>query len=190
MRATGIVRRIDELGRVVIPKEIRRTLRIREGDPLEIYTDHDGEVVLKKYSPIGEIASVAKDYTDALLRTLGNVAIITDRDVVVSASGSPKKELWEKPISSEMESAMHNRQLMRLGEIEGMDGARAGMRLIPVTGEELTTRYVSQIICPIIADGEVVGCVVLMGREGERMGDVETKVVETTANLVGRQMEQ
>ena len=96
MRATGIVRRIDELGRVVIPKEIRRTLRIREGDPLEIYTDHDGEVVLKKYSPIGEIASVAKDYTDALLRTLGHVAIITDRDVVVSASGSPKNELWEK----------------------------------------------------------------------------------------------
>ena len=89
-----------------------------------------------------------------------------------------------------MESAKHNRQLMRLGEIEGMDGALAGMRLIPVTGEELTTRYVSQIICPIIADGEVVGCVVLMGREGERMGDVETKVVETTANLVGRQMEQ
>ena len=140
MRATGIVRRIDELGRVVIPKEIRRTLRIREGDPLEIYTDHDGEVVLKKYSPIGEIASVAKDYTDALLRTLGHVAIITDRDVVVSASGSPKKELWEKPISSEMESAMHNRQLLRLGDIEGMDPARAGMRLIPVTGEGLWPR--------------------------------------------------
>ena len=71
MRATGIVRRIDELGRVVIPKEIRRTLRIREGDPLEIYTDHDGEVVLKKYSPIGEIANIAKDYTDSLYRTLG-----------------------------------------------------------------------------------------------------------------------
>lgn len=189
MRATGIVRRIDELGRVVIPKEIRRTLRIREGDPLEIYTDHDGEVVLKKYSPIGEIASVAKDYTDALLRTLGHVAIITDRDVVVSASGSPKKELWEKPISSEMESAMHNRQLLRLGEIDGAD-ARAGARLIPVTGEELQTRYISQIISPIIADGEVVGCVVLLGREGERMGDVEAKVAETTANLVGRQMEQ
>ena len=189
MRATGIVRRIDELGRVVIPKEIRRTLRIREGDPLEIYTDHDGEVVLKKYSPIGERASVAKDYTDALLRTLGHVAIITDRDVVVSASGSPKKELWEKPISSEMESAMHNRQLLRLGEIDGAD-ARTGVRLIPVTGEELQTRYVSQIISPIIADGEVVGCVVLMGREGEHMGDVEAKVVETTASLVGRQMEQ
>ena len=190
MKATGIVRRIDDLGRVVVPKEIRRVLRIREGDPLEIYTDHDGEVVLKKYSPIGEISGIAKDYTDALLRTLGHVAVITDRDVVVSASGSPKRELWEKAISGEMESAMHNRQMLRLGEIDGLDGARAGMRLIPVTNEELTTHYVSQIICPIIADGEVVGCVVLLGREGERMGDVETKVAETTANLVGRQMEQ
>ena len=87
MRATGIVRRIDELGRVVIPKEIRRTLRIREGDPLEIYTDHDGEVVLKKYSPIGEIANIAKDYTDSLYRTLGHITCICDRDAVVSAHG-------------------------------------------------------------------------------------------------------
>ena len=78
MRATGIVRRIDELGRVVIPKEIRRTLRIREGDPLEIYTDKDGEVILKKYSPIGEISNFAKDYTESLFRSLGHIACITD----------------------------------------------------------------------------------------------------------------
>ena len=122
--------------------------------------------------------------------TIRSALVSWSSQICVSASGSPKKELWEKPISSEMESAMHNRQLLRLGDIEGMDPARAGMRLIPVTGEELTTHYISQIICPIIADGEVVGCVVLMGREGERMGDVETKVVETTASLVGRQMEQ
>ena len=104
MRATGIVRRIDELGRVVIPKEIRRTLRIREGDPLEIYTDHDGEVVLKKYSPIGEIAAIARDYTDSLYRTLGHVALISDRDAVVSASGSAKREYAEKPL---LESFFH-----------------------------------------------------------------------------------
>ena len=91
MRATGIVRRIDELGRVVIPKEIRRTLRIREGDPLEIYTDHDGEVVLKKYSPIGEIAAIARDYTDSLYRSLGHICCICDRDMIVSASGATKK---------------------------------------------------------------------------------------------------
>ena len=101
MKATGIVRRIDDLGRVVIPKEIRRTMRIREGDPLEIYTDHDGEVVLKKYSPIGEIATIAKDYTDSLHRTLGHIVCISDRDAIVSASGAPKREMLEKPLSTE-----------------------------------------------------------------------------------------
>ena len=98
MRATGIVRRIDELGRVVIPKEIRRTLRIREGDPLEIYTDRDGEVILKKYSPIGEMSSFAKDYTESLFRSLGHIAVIVDRYQVVAASGLPRKELGDKPI--------------------------------------------------------------------------------------------
>ena len=111
MRATGIVRRIDELGRVVIPKEIRRTLRIREGDPLEIFTDHDGEVVLKKYSPIGEIAAIAKDYTDSLYRTLGHVTLISDRDAIVSASGSAKKDYMEKALSPEVDQIMQGRQL-------------------------------------------------------------------------------
>ena len=96
MRATGIVRRIDDLGRIVVPKEIRRTLRIREGDPLEIYTDHDGEVVLKKYSPIGEIAAIAKDYTDSLYRTLGHIVLISDRDAIVAVSGASKKDSFER----------------------------------------------------------------------------------------------
>ena len=102
MRATGIVRRIDELGRVVIPKEIRRTLRIREGDPLEIYTDRDGEVILKKYSPIGEMDAFAKDYTESLFRAMGHIACIVDRDQVVAASGVNKKELSDKPISHDL----------------------------------------------------------------------------------------
>ena len=110
MRATGIVRRIDELGRVVIPKEIRRTLRIREGDPLEIYTDRDGEVILKKYSPIGEMSSFAKDYTESLFRSLGHIAVIVDRDQVVAASGLPRKELGDKPISRALETAIASRQ--------------------------------------------------------------------------------
>ena len=110
MKATGIVRRIDELGRVVIPKEIRRTLRIREGDPLEIYTDRDGEVILKKYSPIGEMSSFAKDYTESIFRSLGHIACIVDRDQVVAASGVNKKELWDKPISHDLEQAIASRQ--------------------------------------------------------------------------------
>lgn len=184
MKATGIVRRIDELGRVVIPKEIRRTLRIREGDPLEIYTDHDGEVVLKKYSPIGEISSIAKDYTDSLYRSLGHIACICDRDMVVSASGSPKKELWERPLSPEIESAIQSRQTLHLN-------AAGGARMLPVTTDDVANQYTAQIMVPILADGEVIGALLLLSKEtGVKMSETDLKVAETTAGLVGRQMEQ
>ncbi len=184
VRATGIVRRIDELGRVVIPKEIRRTLRIREGDPLEIYTDKDGEVILKKYSPIGEISNFAKDYTESLFRSLGHIACITDKDMIVSASGVSRKELWEKPISRDLEQAIQSRQVVTANR-------GSGTRLVPVTSEEDAQAYTAQVICPIIADGESIGAVVLLSREpAARMGDTELKVAETTASIVGRQMEQ
>ena len=185
MRATGIVRRIDDLGRVVIPKEIRRTLRIREGDPLEIYTDRDGEVILKKYSPIGEMSSFAKDYTESLFRALGHIAVIVDRDQVVAASGVSRKELWDKPISHDLETAIANRQTMTLNR-------QLGGRTVAVTSDEdAAAAYTAQVISPIIADGEAIGAVLLMSREnGVRMGDTEVKVTETAAGIVGRQMEQ
>ncbi len=185
MRATGIVRRIDDLGRVVIPKEIRRTLRIREGDPLEIYTDRDGEVILKKYSPIGEMSSFAKDYTESLFRSLGHIAVIVDRDQVVAASGVSRKELWDKPISQDLETAIASRQTMALNR-------QQGGRTMAVTNEEdANAAYTAQVISPIIADGEAIGAVLLMSREnGVRMGDTEIKVAETAAGIVGRQMEQ
>ncbi len=185
MRATGIVRRIDELGRVVIPKEIRRTLRIREGDPLEIYTDRDGEVILKKYSPIGEMSAFAKDYTESLFRSLGHIAVITDRDQVVAASGVSRKELWDKPISPDMEQAIASRQTVTLNRA-------GGGRMMPVITDEdaSAAAYTAQVISPIIADGEAIGAVLLMSREnGVRMGDTEMKVAETAAGIVGRQME-
>ena len=184
MRATGIVRRIDELGRVVIPKEIRRTLRIREGDPLEIFTDHDGEVVLKKYSPIGEIAAIARDYTDSLYRTLGHEALISDRDAVVSASGSAKREYAEKPLSPEVDQILQSRRMQVLN-------LSSGARMIPVTGDDRSDQYSAQIIAPILADGEIIGGLILLSREsGVQMSDIDQKVAETTANIVGRQMEQ
>jgi AbrB family transcriptional regulator (stage V sporulation protein T) len=184
MRATGIVRRIDELGRVVIPKEIRRTLRIREGDPLEIFTDHDGEVVLKKYSPIGEIASIAKDYTDSLYRTLGHVALISDRDAVVSSSGAAKREYVEKALSPEVDQILQGRQLTVLN-------LAAGMKPLPVTADDRAENYSAQIVAPILADGEIVGGLILLSREsGLQMTNVDQKVAETTANIIGRQMEQ
>ena len=184
MRATGIVRRIDELGRVVIPKEIRRTLRIREGDPLEIFTDHDGEVVLKKYSPIGEIAAIAKDYTDSLYRTLGHVALISDRDAIVSASGVNKRDYAEKALSPEADAVMQSRTLQVLN-------LASGARMIPVTNDDRPDLYSAQIIAPILADGEIIGSLILLNREsGVQMNDVDRKVAETTAAIVGRQMEQ
>ena len=108
MKATGIVRRIDDLGRVVIPKEIRRTLRIREGDPLEIFTDREGEVILKKYSPIGELSEFAQEYADSLAETLGHIACICDRDVVIAVAGAPKKEFIDKPVSGAVEKLWKN----------------------------------------------------------------------------------
>ena len=184
MRATGIVRRIDELGRVVIPKEIRRTLRIREGDPLEIFTDHDGEVVLKKYSPIGEIATIAKDYTDSLYRTLGHITLISDRDAVVSASGTNKRDYVEKALSPEVDQIMQSRQLQMLN-------LSSGAKMLPVTGDDRADAYSAQIIAPILADGEIIGCLMLLSRDSSvQMNEVDQKVAETTANIVGRQMEQ
>ena len=102
MKATGIVRRIDDLGRVVVPKEIRRTLRIREGDPLEIFTDREGEIILKKYSPIGELSAFAGQYAESLAQTTGCLVCICDMDQVVAAAGSGKKELTDKYISSQL----------------------------------------------------------------------------------------
>ena len=184
MRATGIVRRIDELGRVVIPKEIRRTLRIREGDPLEIFTDHDGEVVLKKYSPIGEISAIAKDYTDSLHRTLGHIALISDRDAIVASSGAGTRDYLEKAISPDVERILENRQTMVLN-------LSAGLRMIPITGDDRSDAYSAQIVVPILADGEIIGGLMLLSREsGTDMTEIDRKVAETTANIVGKQMEQ
>ena len=99
MKATGIVRRIDDLGRVVIPKEIRRTLRLREGTPLEIFTDREGEIIFKKYSPMAELGTFAAQYADALAAGSGHMVCITDRDQVLAVSGGMKKEVRQKGIS-------------------------------------------------------------------------------------------
>lgn len=182
MKATGIVRRIDELGRVVIPKEIRRTLRIREGDPLEIFTDRDGEVILKKYSPIGELSAFAKEYTESLYRALGHIALICDKDQIVSCSGVGRKELQDKAISPELEQVLAARQTYIYSRGMG--------RICPITQGEEENAYTAQVITPILVEGESVGAVMLLSREGDvRMGETEVKVAETAAGFIGRQME-
>ena len=110
MKATGVVRRIDDLGRIVIPKEIRRTLRIKEGDPLEIFTEKDGDIILKKYSPIGELSNFATEYVESLNKITGHISIITDRDTVIAVAGTSKKDLLEQKISTDLEKIFNTRQ--------------------------------------------------------------------------------
>ncbi len=184
MKATGIVRRIDDLGRVVIPKEIRRTMRIREGDPLEIYTDREGEVIFKKYSPMGELSAFAAQYAETLYKTCNLSVLICDRDAVIAAAGVSRKEYQEKSLSEELEKVMEGR---------GMYAWREGSEQFSPTVEK-NTHYVSCAM-PIVSEGDVVGCVASIAEYGaERTreastGEMESKLILTAAGFLGRQME-
>ena len=182
MKATGIVRRIDDLGRVVIPKEIRRTLRIREGDPLEIFTDREGEIILKKYSPIGELGTFAKQYAESLAQVTGLMVCITDRDAVIAAAGGAKKDYMGKPVSQELENAIQERE-----NVQASAGDRRYVRLI----DEETEDCFAETICPIISEGDAIGAVALFSREPKTgKGESEQKLALSAANFLGRQMEQ
>ncbi|KAB2329137.1 stage V sporulation protein T [Bacillus mesophilum] len=177
MKATGIVRRIDDLGRVVIPKEIRRTLRIREGDPLEIFVDRDGEVILKKYSPISELSDFAKEYAEALYDSLGNAVLICDRDTYIAVAGGSKKDYLNKNISDLIEKTLEDRSsvlVTQSGDISIVDGN--------------TESVASYTIGPIVANGDPIGAVVIFAKE-DTLGEVEKKAVETAAGFLARQME-
>ena len=182
MKATGIVRRIDDLGRVVIPKEIRRTLRIREGDPLEIFTDREGGVILKKYSPIGELTDFSKEYAESLQQSIGHIVLIADKDAFISASGAPKKDFLEKKVSNELEKLMEDRKTISL----------VGEKVIPLYGEdEAENKYSCQVVAPIIAEGDAIGAVIILSRQsGDKFSDLEMKLAETAASFLGKQMEQ
>ena len=184
MKATGIVRRIDDLGRVVIPKEIRRTMRIREGDPLEIYTDREGEVIFKKYSPIGELSAFASQYADTLHRTCNLSVIISDRDAVIASAGVSKKEYAEKKLSDSLEGVIESR---------GMYIWREGSDKYSAISDG-GTHYVSCAM-PIISEGDVVGCVASLrelssDKPRDNMNvDIESKLIMTAAGFLGKQME-
>ncbi|CAM3098813.1 stage V sporulation protein T [Paenibacillus sediminis] len=180
MKATGIVRRIDDLGRVVIPKEIRRTLRIREGDPLEIFVDRDGEVILKKYSPIGELGDFAKEYAESLYESTSHITIISDRDNVIAVAGGSKKEYLDKQVGSILENSMDNRKTI----LE----TSAGTYEISKDHPETLSSFV---IAPIISSGDPIGTVVLLSKdESVKMSQLEMRLAETAAGFLGKQMEQ
>lgn len=184
MKATGIVRRIDDLGRVVIPKEIRRTLRIREGDPLEIFTDREGEVILKKYSPIGELSDFATQYAESLYKTSGHTTCIADRDTIIAVSGPAKKELSEKSLSSEVEKIIEEKATLLVKSPEE--------KIVSIIADENgEKKYSSQVISPIISEGDPIGAVIMISTDpNARMGEVETKLAQSAAGFLGKQMEQ
>ena len=179
MKATGIVRRIDDLGRVVIPKEIRRTLRIREGDPLEIYTATDGEVIFKKYSPVGELSAFAAQYADVIARISAMPTLICDTDHVIAAAGISKREFLERRVSAVLENYMENRKSYVADE-QTLDNVQ------PIEGME----HNAAVIYPIIASGDVMGAVVMLSGANVKLpSNVETKLAQSAAAFLGKQME-
>lgn len=179
MKATGIVRRIDDLGRVVIPKEIRRTMRIREGDPLEIYTDKEGGVIFKKYSLMGGLGDFAGQMCETLNKTTNQIAVITDRDACIAVAGTARRELVDKRVSSELEQIMEGRQIYQF---------RQGDAPLPVCEEG--EKYLITTAAPILSEGDVLGSVLFVSTDGEiQAGETDYKLVQTIAGFLGRHME-
>ena len=179
MKATGIVRRVDDLGRIVIPKEIRRTLKIREGDPLEIYTEKDGGVIFRKYSPMGDLQDFASQICDAIGANTGCIAAVSDRDSIIALAGAPKKELMDKPNSKELEKLMEQRRNYRYIQGEALLRATEG-----------SDKHHLGVAAPILSQGDLMGCVMLLlGEEAKPMAESDERLVQTVADFLGKQME-
>ena len=180
MKATGIVRRIDDLGRVVIPKEIRRTLRLRDGDPMEIFTDREGTVILKKYSPIGDMADFAEEFAESAGKILGNTAVITDRDQVIAVSGSSVRDLLEKQISDRLADLLEEKNSILITD--------SNNACYITNDDRHSDSYRSQVVVPIVSQGDLIGSIILVSTDGI-MGDTELKTAEVGAALIAKQME-
>ena len=179
MKATGIVRRVDDLGRIVIPKEIRRTLKIREGDPLEIYTEKDGGVIFRKYSPMGDLQEFAAQMCEAIGTTTGCIAAVSDRDSIIALHGAPKRELMDKPNSPELDDLMEKRKHYRFQPGDS-----------PIQASRENDKYYLGVAAPILSQGDLMGCVMLLNQEQEALpteGDLQ--LAQTAAAFLGKQME-
>lgn len=179
MKATGIVRRIDDLGRVVIPKEIRRTMRIREGDPLEIYTSRDGEVIFKKYSLLGGMEDFASQLCETMSRSTGSICAVTDRDTVIAVAGGGKRELLGKRITPELEQIMEHRRIYQF------DGEGQAIAVC-----DSSDKLVACVAAPILSEGDLLGLVLFISAApGLSTGEAEFKLAQTIAAFLGRHME-
>ena len=178
MKATGVVRRIDNLGRIVIPKEIRRTLHIREGDPLEIYTDVGGQVIFKKYSPLGEMGELAERFAAALALKTDFGVLICDRERCIAAAGANRSQMLDHAISNETAAALENRRLF----VKKKD-APAAPALENCTAE-------AALIVPIITAGDLAGGVILVcGTDGPVPDEADSKLAQVAAEFFSRNVE-
>ena len=179
MKATGIVRRVDDLGRIVIPKEIRRTLKIREGDPLEIYTEKDGGVIFRKYSPMSDLQDFASQICESIGANTGHIAAVSDRDCIIALSGAPKRELMDKPNSYDLSKIMESRKTYRYMQ---------GETVLHVTdGSE---KYHLGVASPILCQGDLMGCVMLLLDENSApLAEADQRLAQTVAGFLGKQME-
>ena len=182
MKATGIVRRIDDLGRIVIPKEIRRTMRIREGDPMEIFTSREGEILLKKYSPVGELSEFAVSLAESLAQVLGELVCITDRDYVIAAAGTGKKEFDGKVLDAQMQAAIDKRSNM-VASSEKHD-------MVKVSADD-EKGYARQAVATILSNGDSIGAIVILSKDTARNQDeLVLQIAKTAATFLGRHLEQ
>jgi len=167
------------LGRIVIPKEIRRTLRIREGDPLEIYTEKDGGVIFRKYSPMEDLQDFAAQICESIGANTGHVAAVADRDTIIALSGAPKRELVDKPNSQELDKLMESRKHYRYQE---------GDIMLPATDGD--QKYHLGVASPILSQGDLMGCVMLLlGENDSPLAESDQKLAQTVAGFLGKQME-
>ena len=179
MKATGIVRRVDDLGRIVIPKEIRRTLKIREGDPLEIYTEKDGGVIFRKYSPMGELQDFAAQICDSIGANTGRIAAVSDRDTIIALCGASRRELIDKPNSRELDRLMEQRKSYLY---------QPGQNKLRAT--EACDKYNLGAAAPILSQGDLMGGVMLLRNEGDApLGEEDQRLAKTVAGFLGKQME-
>ena len=179
MKATGIVRRVDDLGRIVIPKEIRRTLRIREGDPLEIYTEKDGGVIFRKYSPMGDLQEFAAQMCESIGSATGHIAAVADRDAIIALHGAPKRELMDKPNSRELEKLMESRANYLFQPGDPLIRASEGM-----------DKYHLGAAAPILSQGDLMGAVLLLlGENDSPLQQADQSLARTAAGFLGKQME-
>lgn len=178
MKATGVVRRIDDLGRVVIPKEIRRTMRIREGDSLEIYLNQAGDVILKKYSPVADISSFAQQYADAMNGATGKGVVIVDREDIIAAAGDVKKQYYNRRASRPLSDMIEERVSKVAVEKE----------VLEITDGETTER--SFVMMPLIAGGDALGAVIVMAtKEGEVVDKNDEDIVKIATSFLGKYLE-